>query len=400
MGKKKEKGLITKGRYELKFRGTECLNCGHILDVSDKYCPNCSQANSTKKLVLKDFFDEFFSSLINYDSKLLTTLYIMLRKPGSISKDYIRGKRIAYTNPFRFLLSLAFLYFLMVTYGSNFNRWDDEWKLDEKIENQGDFNFSFDNGNDFKDSTKVKNYQGFNMGDLDSLKAANPEVAQDLKPLDSLGSFINRGIVQEKRKDSLMLGNPKKFYADMKANNKDGFANKMEFFFELLRKDSIASFEDATKKFEVDESRHTKMAFNASKSGLRALAQPGSWLNATMAKLPFVIFFFLPVFTVFIFLAYIRKKYTYTDHLIFSFHSQSLLFILLILSWLIDTFFGWSTIGFAFWAFAIYLFLAMRKFYGQGFFKTIIKYFFLNTVFTILALFAILLLSVGSVFTY
>ena len=71
----KKGGLISKGRYELKFRGTECTNCGHIIDISDKYCPKCGQANSTKKLVLKDFFDEFASSLITYESKLFKTLY-------------------------------------------------------------------------------------------------------------------------------------------------------------------------------------------------------------------------------------------------------------------------------------------------------------------------------------
>ncbi|MCB0373602.1 MAG: hypothetical protein KDD31_11370, partial [Muricauda sp.] len=76
MGKKGE--LISKGRYELQFRGVKCLNCGHPLDISDKYCPNCSQANSTKKLTLKDFFDEFFSSLLNYDSKLLKTLSALM----------------------------------------------------------------------------------------------------------------------------------------------------------------------------------------------------------------------------------------------------------------------------------------------------------------------------------
>lgn len=92
----KKGGLITKGRYELQFRGVKCLNCGHPLDISDRYCPNCSQANSTKKLTLKDFFDEFFSSLINYDSKLLKTLSALLLRPGSITRDYIEGKRIAY----------------------------------------------------------------------------------------------------------------------------------------------------------------------------------------------------------------------------------------------------------------------------------------------------------------
>ena len=69
-----------KGRFQLKYRGIECTNCGHPLDMSDRYCPQCSQANSTKKLSLKDYFDEFFSTLISYDSKLLKTFSSLLLK--------------------------------------------------------------------------------------------------------------------------------------------------------------------------------------------------------------------------------------------------------------------------------------------------------------------------------
>lgn len=114
------KPVITqKGRFRLKYKGTECLNCGHPLDISDKFCPNCSQANSTKKLSLKDFFDEFFSSLISYDSKLLKTLSALLLRPGKITQDYIDGKGVSYTNPFRFLLSLAIIYFLILGVSGN-----------------------------------------------------------------------------------------------------------------------------------------------------------------------------------------------------------------------------------------------------------------------------------------
>lgn len=108
----------------------------------------------------------------------------------------------------------------------------------------------------------------------------------------------------------------------------------------------------------------------------------------------------MPLFTIFIWLVYIRKKYTYTDHLIFSFHNQSLLFILLILSLLLDTIFKISTAGLFVTIFSIYLFMAMKRFYGQGVFKTIVKYIFLNTIFTILAFFAVLVLFTGSVFIY
>ncbi|WP_394975078.1 DUF3667 domain-containing protein [uncultured Croceitalea sp.] len=403
MAEGEEKSLITKGRYELKFRGTKCLNCGHPLDMSDKYCPNCSQANSTKKLVIRDFFDEFFSNLINYDSKLLATLYAMLVKPGTITKDYINGKRISYTNPFRFLLTLAFLYFLMVSYGGAFLNLDD-LKLDEKVRQTGPLSFSFDDNKtpeEIKnDSIKVEKELDNLFSSLDSIKTNNPEIGEGIKGLDSLGYYIRQKEIEGKKEDSLMNANPKAYYKNLKENSDSDFYDNMEFFFTMLRKDSISSYADAKAKYNIDGSLKTKLAFNASRSMLRAWRQPGSWLNDTISKLPFVIFFFLPIFTIFISVVYIRKKHTYTDHLIFSFHNQSLLFILLILSWIIDIIFDWSTSGLFLLIFGIYLFQAMRKFYGQGFFKTSIKYVFLNSVFTFLAIITVLLLGIGSVFTY
>jgi len=367
--------------------------------MSDKFCPNCSQANSTKKLVLKDFFDEFLSSIVNYDSKLLKTLYTMLVKPGTITRDYIHGKRVSYTNPFRFLLSLAFLYLLMVSYDSNITALD-ELGLEDKIEKTGPMSFSFNDGEDDKDSTKVEERTKEALQQLDSLENVKNVPIPGIQGLDSLQHIINQGIDKLAKKDSMLLANPKQYYQELDKWEANNLMGKMEFFFTYLQKDSIKTFDDAQQKYGVDESFSTRMAFNGSKSALKAIAQPGSWLDNTMAKLPFVIFFFLPIFAVFIFLVYIRKKYTYTDHLIFSFHNQSLLFILLILSWVIDSIFDTATAWIALTLFSIYLFQAMKKFYSQGIFKTIIKYLFLNSVFLFLALICVVLLFTGSIFTY
>lgn len=118
--------------------------------MSAKFCPNCSQANSTKKLSLKDFFDEFFASFISYDPKLLKTLSALLLKPGKITRDYINGKRVSYTNPFRFLLSLAIVYFLIINFTGNFSKWDKYGAKDNNglVEylNNWQFNFSDENG--------------------------------------------------------------------------------------------------------------------------------------------------------------------------------------------------------------------------------------------------------------
>ena len=84
----------------------------------------------------------------------------------------------------------------------------------------------------------------------------------------------------------------------------------------------------------------------------------------------------------------------------FGFHIQSLLFILLIVSLLIDSIFdvfsGWVFVL----VFMVYLYKAMRKFYQQGRFKTIVKYAFFNFIFIILAMLSVVILAIGSAFTY
>ncbi|WP_318309783.1 DUF3667 domain-containing protein [Flagellimonas crocea] len=417
MGKKD--GLITKGRYELKFRGVECLNCGHPLDISDKYCPNCSQANSTKKLTLKDFIDEFFSGLINYDSKLLKTLSALLLRPGRITKDYVNGKRVTYTNPFRFLLSLAFLYFLMFTYNSQFDDWDEAAKdFDGTIYNGSPFKFNTESGGMEMDSVALEKQSkaaqktldslkkvnpGISLGlqNLDSLQKRDPKLASKLGNLDSLGYFIMDMENAQRKKDSFMNADPSAYFKTLEAKSgMDAFSKKTEFFGLYIKKDTLKNFDQAKTLYDIEETTSNKMAFNLSNSVWKVMSEPGSWVNETISKLPFVIFFFMPVFTIFIWLVYIRKNYTYTDHLIFSFHNQSLLFILLILSLTLDTIFNIDSSGIFLLIFAFYLYKAMRKFYGQGRFKTIVKYIFLNTVFMILAFVTIILTFAGSGLTY
>ncbi len=415
MGKKGS--LVSRGRYELRFRGVSCLNCGHPLDISDKYCPNCSQANSTKKLTLKDFVDEFFSSVINYDSKLLKTLSALLWRPGAITKDYINGKRVSYTNPFRFLLSLAFIYFLMFTFNNRFAELDKSFKdFDGTISGGSPVSYNLKTGETTVDSLKLKQQAEevlqsldsvenkspglvFGLKKFDSIRNADPEVAHSISMLDSLSHL--RDQKPKVNKDSLMAVNPKGYYDSIsKKTGLDAFSDKVDFFVQMIKKDTLYSFEQASEKYDIESTMSNRMAFNSSNNFLTILQRPSIFIKNTISKLPFVIFFFMPLFTIFIWLVYIRKKYTYTDHLIFSFHNQSLLFILLILSLLLDTIFKISTAGLFVTIFSIYLFMAMKRFYGQGVFKTIVKYIFLNTIFTILAFFAVLVLFTGSVFIY
>lgn len=376
-----DKKLIsyTKKRDQLKYRGTNCQNCGHPLELSDRFCPNCSQANSTKKLTLRDFFDEFFANVISYDSKLLKTLSTLLLRPGSITKDYINGKRVSYTNPFRFLLSLAIIYFLAISFKSDFSKLDD-YALDKDassfIGENGGFNLNFGGNEQQEELSHV----------IDSLKLTDNflEISEQIR-----------------KRDSTLMSHPTqsfKTYADSTFAIR--FSGKYKITSLLINKKNIKSYPKLIEEYHLSDTYENKIVFNTAKSVSKFSKQPGSFLNELISKLPFATFFFLPIFAIFIWLVYIRKKYTFTDHLIFSFHNQSLLFILLIISFLVDAIFavdsGWIFIT----IFSIYLYSAMRKFYGQGTFKTIVKYLFLNTIFFILAGISVILLFTGSLITY
>lgn len=91
---------------------------------------------------------------------------------------------------------------------------------------------------------------------------------------------------------------------------------------------------------------------------LKAARKLLSWLG--FQKQPFAIFFYFPALSRGFWLAYIRKKYIYTDHLIFSFHNTSLLFILLIISYLIDSNFDIYRSWLFEFVFLIYLLISMK----------------------------------------
>ncbi|MDO6809516.1 DUF3667 domain-containing protein [Zobellia galactanivorans] len=373
-----DKPIISgKGRYHLKYRGTECLNCGHPLDLSDRYCPNCSQANSTKKISLKDYVDEFFGTLIAYDARLFRTLSTLLIRPGKITRNYIDGKRISFTNPFRFLLSLAIIYFLMINFTGNFS------KLDKYA---------------VQDFSAVEDV----ISEL-TIDPANEEEVVLSQKIDSLKKAVNYDTYKERKRkrDSLLLLDPG---AHLKKIDQgllgDRFSAKHVLFTTLLKHDTIYDYQDIEQKYGFAETFENKMAFNIANGFLKLQKSPGSFLSTLISKLPFVVFFFLPVFTLFIWLVYIRKKYSYTDHLIFSFHNTALLFILLIISYLIDSVFKTNSNWIFLMIFSTYLFAAMRNFYGQSIFKTIVKYLFLNTIFFILAIFSTVILFTGNIITF
>ena len=111
-----------------------------------------------------------------------------------------------------------------------------------------------------------------------------------------------------------------------------------------------------------------------------------SYLENIISKISIALFFLLPFFTLIVALLYIRSRYHYSEHLVFVFHTQTVFFILLIFFTVFDRIFKTDMGSLLFiFLFLFYLYKAIRNFYKQGKFKTMIKFSILNIYFIVIA---------------
>lgn len=120
------------------------------------------------------------------------------------------------------------------------------------------------------------------------------------------------------------------------------------------------------------------------------------FVNQMLSYASVSLFVLLPIFTLSLKLFYVRRKFTYVEHLIFVFHTQTVFFLLLIIFVLLDFFTNNVPQWIFILLFLLYLFLAMKKFYGQGYIKTFIKYIMVNSVYMFLAIIGITLVGIAS----
>ena len=120
------------------------------------------------------------------------------------------------------------------------------------------------------------------------------------------------------------------------------------------------------------------------------------FFNQMLSYGSIALFIFLPFFTLFLKLFYIRGKYTYVDHLIFVFHTQTVFFMLISIYFLLEIF-GLTPKSWLFTIlFLIYLFIAMKNFYKQGYLKTFIKFCLLNLNYVFISMIGVFIVALIS----
>lgn len=307
-------------RKKFHFTGL-CSNCDHPVD--GKFCTNCGQS-------AKDFHRPFFSVVseslgdaLSLDNKFFHTLVPLFVRPGYLTKEFMRGRRARYTPPFRLYLFLTFFAFLLVSHN-------------HKPETESQKNLSFKNS----DGKEVNI-----MSLIDEIPENN--IADTLKT-DSL----NKKIDTTKTNQSKSVKNNRNYPTDLTIGYQKIQGNE--------------SIKNLVNMWRLN---------------------PALVLDNAFKKLSQTLLLILPLFALFLALFYIRRKHYLLEHLLISLNFHSFIFVIVIVSELLIMTEVKAIYPFAFYLYLlipIQLFLALKFYYRQSWFKTFIKFLMLSFFYNIL----------------
>jgi hypothetical protein len=89
-----------------------CPNCG--APAQDTFCSRCGETVIVHSPSASEFLHEFVGHYVALEGKLWQTLRLLITRPGQLTAEHLRGRRIPYINPLRLYLTLSLLLFALI----------------------------------------------------------------------------------------------------------------------------------------------------------------------------------------------------------------------------------------------------------------------------------------------
>lgn len=346
-----------------------CGNCHK--PVAGRFCTNCGQEDRTYLLSLGELVGEFFGELTNFDSRFFRSAKPLLFKPGLLTLEYMRGRRQNYFPPIRMYIIISLLFFFVTAILADSGLKNAQFDSDDVVtldvdgdeDNQAARERAIRDLEDQLETAEGIKRQALQAA-LDGLRsqktqAENPPVAADSET----GTQATSEDEAEPAKDSAT------------AVGEDDESAEYEWTFPSIRMDDGKASASGWGSREIDE----RMAH-----GTEAIKKnPRAFVKTMLDNIPSMMLIFLPLIALILKLLYIFSRRYYVEHLMFSLHFHSAVFLLLLL-WIL---FGelaeaWTVLAVlvpwltaAVWIYIpVYLYKSMRRVYGQGHWMTSFKF--------------------------
>jgi len=92
---------------------THCSDCG--AELSGHFCSNCGQPAHVHRTLLH-LGEEVLHGVMHFDGRIWRTLPLLVFRPGTLTHDWVHGKRTRYVSPLAMFLFTVFLMFLALSY--------------------------------------------------------------------------------------------------------------------------------------------------------------------------------------------------------------------------------------------------------------------------------------------
>jgi len=310
----------------------ECLNCG--AHMRGQYCGNCGQRARGRLISLWELVRDAFGDLFELDSRLWRTVVPLVIRPGRLTYDYLQGRRARYMPPFRMYLVLSLLFFLVAFFDPR-----ETFGIFYEPQTQ-------------EDASDEQRHEAAEIAD---------EVRRDLAEEGiTIGAPAATVEAEEDTGDRL----------DIRING-DGAPEASCQFDE----DSIDG-PDWLKRRLTPE-RLTHLCEQIKKDNGR------QFLRNVVDNIPIALIVLLPIMAFVLKALYPLSRRYYVEHLLFFVHFHAFMFLILTLQILIGRLnavlptpeaIGILLIVAASFYVPVYLFVAMRRVYGQGRLLTALKY--------------------------
>lgn len=367
---------------------THCQNCG--AELLGPHCHACGQPIKGTVRHFGSLIGDFLDTVFEYDNRLWRTLVPLLLKPGHISNDYLAGRRVRYVSPFRLFFFITVVAFFVAQFTFDMS------------DGNGGVQVGTGNGVQVDDRTQSIN-EAMTVADVERRRdALLAKLEQSLAEIPDESAAIGARIGIEAGKNAIQE-QAKERIAELQAAETAGLPPPKPGA-PQIRFSGDKPWNAETNPLVVGWLPDAGNAWvnrqigRAEKNIARIQEDPDLLKEGVLGSLPVTFFVLLPIFALLLKLAYLFKQRLYMEHLIVALHSHAFLSLALLLVSvlsLLGDWSGWRLFGvfevlLLVWM-PVYLLLAQKRVYRQGWLMTTLKFGVLGFIYFILLMIGVTL---------
>lgn len=291
--------------------GRDCPNCGR--ERPESFCAGCGQSDRHYARSLGSVALEFLREMFELDSRLLRTLKLLFFRPGSLTREFSRNRRVSFVSPVRLYIFASFVFFLLLSLFGDFGEVVVTGMTEEDRENA---------------ATQLSD-------------------AVTQPPTEERLAAFRAALPPEQRRKA----------DDILRRSEENFGRQVVL---------SAAEEDF-------EERNWIARFMVA-AAIDIFHDPSVVRRRLLANMPIAMFFVLPVLGLVLAVFHFRRKRFYVEHLVFAIHVQTFTFLIYAVALLLPDsgLGGWVRAGCLLIPYP-YFVIALRRYYENGWVLTVAK---------------------------